>query len=72
MLSSFSQTQREALLLPWAAESQRAQREAKGSPTLFSPGQGSGHSLFSVAGEGVRKPCPPQEGLGAPQPDVLA
>lgn len=33
---------------------------------------GSGRSRLSVAVEGTRKQCPPQEGLGAPQPERLA
>lgn len=70
MLSSFSQTPAEALL--WAALSKWAQREAKGSPMLFFPAVGTGHSLLSAPGEGVRKHRPPQQGLGAPQPEHLA
>lgn len=71
MLSSFSQIPREGRLL-WAEVSERAQREAKDSPMLFSPGVRNRRSLLSVAVKQVRKQCSPQQGLGTPQPEHLA
>lgn len=62
-------------LLPlWVGVSKRAQREAEDlpPPVQSSPGMGSRHSLPSMAVEGTRKQCLPQQGLGAPQPGHLA